>query len=85
MLWSDIGYPGGANINEIFAHFYNKTPDGVVNERWGQTSGFLKVLVFVPGIRQAIDWYAKRLWLQRAHEPARGASRLHYARVHDPV
>jgi len=64
VLWSDIGYPAGANINEIFAHFYNKTPDGVVNERWGQSSGLLKSLVFVPGIRQAIDWYAKKLWLQ---------------------
>jgi alpha-L-fucosidase len=69
VLWSDIGYPGGANVNEIFAHFYNKTPDGVVNERWGQTSRLTRSLVFVPGIRQAIDRYATRLWLEGHTSP----------------
>ena len=69
VLWSDIGYPNGVNINEIFAHFYNKTPDGVVNERWGQTSALMQSLVFVPGIRQAVSWYAKKLWLQGHTSP----------------
>jgi len=69
VLWSDIGYPNGVNINEIFAHFYNKTPDGVVNERWGQTDGFTRALVFIPGIRQAIASYATRLWLQGHTSP----------------
>jgi alpha-L-fucosidase len=69
VLWSDIGYPADTNINEIFAHFYNKRPDGVVNERWGQASKLLRSLVFVPGIRQAIDRYATRLWLQGHTSP----------------
>jgi alpha-L-fucosidase len=69
VLWSDIGYPNGVNINEIFAHFYNKTPDGVVNERWGQTDRFTRALVFIPGIRQAIASYATRLWLQGHTSP----------------
>jgi len=69
VLWSDIGYPGDTNVNEIFAHFYNKRPDGVVNERWGQASKLLRSLVFVPGIRQAIDRYATRLWLQGHTSP----------------
>jgi alpha-L-fucosidase len=69
VLWSDIGYPDGVNINEIFAYFYNKKPDGVVNERWGQTSRLLRTLAFVPGIRQAINWYAKRLWLRGQTSP----------------
>jgi alpha-L-fucosidase len=69
VLWSDIGYPDGVNINEIFAYFYNRTPDGVVNERWGQTSRLVRSLVFVPGIRQAIDRYAKNLWLQGHTSP----------------
>jgi alpha-L-fucosidase len=34
ILWSDMGYPPGTNVNEIFAYFYNKTSDGVVNDRW---------------------------------------------------
>ena len=69
VLWSDIGYPAGANLNELFAYFYNKTPDGVVNERWGQASGLLRYLCFVPGIRKAIDSYARKLWLQGQTSP----------------
>ncbi len=64
VLWSDIGYPVGANVNEIFAHFYNRMPDGVVNERWAQADWLLRTLVHIPGIRKVIDWYAARLWLQ---------------------
>jgi len=69
VLWSDIGYPDGVNINEIFAYFYNKTPDGVVNERWGQTNSLTRSLCVTPGVKQVISWYAKRLWLQGKTSP----------------
>jgi len=36
ILWNDIGYPPNTNVYEIFAYFYNKHPDGVVNDRWIQ-------------------------------------------------
>jgi len=36
ILWNDIGYPPKTNMNELFAYFYNKFPDGVVNDRWIQ-------------------------------------------------
>ncbi|MFX1456547.1 MAG: alpha-L-fucosidase [Promethearchaeota archaeon] len=36
ILWSDMGYPAGNNPYEIFADFYNKNPEGVVNDRWNQ-------------------------------------------------
>lgn len=36
ILWNDIGYPWGTNIYKIFAYFYNKIPDGVINDRWMQ-------------------------------------------------
>ncbi len=36
ILWNDIGYPPKTNVNELFANFYNKFPDGVVNDRWIQ-------------------------------------------------
>jgi alpha-L-fucosidase len=42
LLWSDIGYPPGYNINELFAYFYNKFPDGVVNDRWSQVPAYLR-------------------------------------------
>jgi len=34
ILWNDIGYPPNTNVYEIFACFYNKHPDGVINDRW---------------------------------------------------
>ncbi len=36
ILWGDIAYPPGVNLYELFAYFYNRTPEGVVNDRWGQ-------------------------------------------------
>ncbi len=36
ILWNDIAYPPNTNINEIFAYFYNKFPEGVINDRWRQ-------------------------------------------------
>ncbi|MHA1915500.1 MAG: alpha-L-fucosidase [Promethearchaeota archaeon] len=36
ILWSDMGYPADKNPLEIVAYFYNKLPDGVVNDRWNQ-------------------------------------------------
>jgi alpha-L-fucosidase len=36
ILWNDIGYPPNTNVYEIFAYFYNKHPDGIINDRWRQ-------------------------------------------------
>ena len=36
VLWGDIAYPPRTNLFDLFAHFYNTVPDGVVNDRWGQ-------------------------------------------------
>ncbi len=36
VLWNDIGYRPGANLAEVFAHYYNEVPDGVINDRWAQ-------------------------------------------------
>jgi alpha-L-fucosidase len=38
ILWNDIGYPPSVNLNELFSYFYNKFPDGVINNRWMQLS-----------------------------------------------
>ena len=42
VLWNDIGYPAGADVPELFAHYYNHVPDGVVNDRWRQLFPDLK-------------------------------------------
>jgi alpha-L-fucosidase len=36
ILWGDIGYPPGYALPELFAYFYNRQPEGVVNDRWLQ-------------------------------------------------
>ena len=39
VLWNDICWPGGGNLAELFADYYNAVPDGVINDRWLQPSG----------------------------------------------
>jgi alpha-L-fucosidase len=42
VLWNDIGYPAAADLPALFEHYYERVPDGVVNNRFdflGQTSG----------------------------------------------
>ncbi len=34
ILWNDIGYPRQAELAEIVADFYNRFPDGVINNRF---------------------------------------------------
>ncbi|MFX1451271.1 MAG: alpha-L-fucosidase [Promethearchaeota archaeon] len=38
ILWNDIGYPPETNVYELFAYFYNKIADGLINDRWTQTN-----------------------------------------------
>jgi len=34
ILWNDIAYPAKGHAYQLFAEFYNRIPDGVVNDRW---------------------------------------------------
>ena len=33
-LWNDIAWPSKQQVPELFAYYYNRVPDGVVNDRW---------------------------------------------------
>lgn len=37
ILWNDIAYPAAADINRLFADYYNHNPEGLVNNRFRQT------------------------------------------------
>ena len=43
VLWNDIEWPDAGKhdlpfgLAELFSHYYERVPDGVVNDRWGQT------------------------------------------------
>jgi len=39
VLWNDICWPAGSDLAALFADYYNAVPDGVVNDRWLQSSG----------------------------------------------
>lgn len=34
VLWNDIAWPSRHQVPELFAHYYARVPDGVVNDRW---------------------------------------------------
>ena len=36
ILWNDMGWPAESDPHELFAHYYDAVPDGVVNDRWIQ-------------------------------------------------
>ena len=39
ILWNDVCWPGGGNLAELFSYYYNTVPDGVINDRWLESSG----------------------------------------------
>jgi len=39
ILWNDIGYPAAADLKALFADYYNRVPEGLVNDRWPQFRG----------------------------------------------
>ena len=39
-MWNDIAFPGPVEkIEELFAYYYQRVPDGVVNDRWRMVLG----------------------------------------------
>lgn len=64
ILWNDIGYPPKTNVNEIFAYFYNKNPEGLINDRWLQLPKWLRRVakLYVP--RKILKWATKRAFLK---------------------
>ena len=51
VMWNDIGYPAAADLDGLFAHYYERVPDGVVNNRFDfmqQTSGMIHTDFITP-------------------------------------
>jgi alpha-L-fucosidase len=56
VMWGDVGYPFQADVPALFARYYNRVPDGVINDRFYQVDPApLKKLVRIPGMRWLID------------------------------
>ena len=67
VLWNDISWPADqAEMNRLFADYYNAVPDGVVNDRWVSSSprsNFLRT-------RKARDAMDERIKARIAKNPA---------------
>ncbi len=60
VLWNDIAWPTDLDaLFRLFADYYNKVPDGVVNDRWMHRSWYMRALSTGPG-KWALDALAKR-------------------------
>jgi alpha-L-fucosidase len=65
ILWSDIGYPPGYDLPKLWAHFYNRKPEGVINDRWVQVP---KIFFNRPG-RYFLSRILKRLEANELPKP----------------
>lgn len=60
VLWNDISWPGGGNLADLFASYYNAVPEGVINNRWRESNPDRNALA-TAGIRLA-GKAVQRLW-----------------------
>lgn len=44
VLWNDIAWPSKAAVPELFQYYYDRVPDGVVNDRWFAEDGLFNQL-----------------------------------------
>lgn len=60
VLWNDISWPSTwPQLQALFSYYFERVPDGVVNDRW-MTAPDLRRLLKVPGARRVIDSVGKR-------------------------
>jgi alpha-L-fucosidase len=66
VLWADIGYPSKGRLGELLPYYYDRVPDGVVNDRWGGVD-VLGDLAEIPGA----TWLMKLLarWMVAGADP----------------
>ncbi|MEZ5141241.1 MAG: alpha-L-fucosidase [Acidimicrobiales bacterium] len=64
VLWNDIAAPTPLDLRSLFGHYYERVPDGVVNDRWAQ--GALPDGPIVGAVGQAAvraaGWLVERAW-----------------------
>ncbi len=49
VLWNDIGYPAGADLVGLFRHYFERVPDGVVNNRFAPDHSLGLAALLHPG------------------------------------
>jgi len=68
VMWNDIGFPAAGNLRRLFADYYNRVPDGVINDRFMQ----IDLVHSAPGrvlrnrrvratVSRAVEWATARM------------------------
>ena len=61
VLWNDVAWPGSsANLRDLFTHYYEQVPDGLVNDRWMPWNPVLSRAVRTAPLRRLIDGASRR-------------------------
>jgi len=64
VLWNDMGYPGVADLVDLLAFYYNRVPEGVVNDRFNQVRsgepGSLRNRVTISMLKMLVSVFRKR-------------------------
>ncbi len=69
ILWNDIAYPPESNPYDLFAYFYNKIPDGVVNDRWVQIPKKWRPWLMLRPFRTLLNWLFKKATIKKGIVP----------------
>ncbi len=64
LLWSDIGYPAASRLNALFAYYYNKVTEGVVNDRWAQPHALARWIIERPRVRPLANRLGERMFVK---------------------
>ncbi|HOT80864.1 MAG TPA: alpha-L-fucosidase [Microthrixaceae bacterium] len=60
LLWNDIAWPAPrAPLEELFSYYFDRVPDGVVNDRWMPTTGVIRAAGH-PRLRPLVDGVMRR-------------------------
>ncbi len=59
ILWNDIAYPPKGNREKVIAYYYNKVPDGCINDRWVKYDKYSKYLYIKP-IRKLVNFAGRK-------------------------
>jgi alpha-L-fucosidase len=60
ILWNDIGYPPDGKDKELIAYYFNKVPDGLINDRWMKFTKTIRRGLKFPPFGALVSWLAKR-------------------------
>lgn len=78
ILWNDIGMPihHKGDLWELFSYFYNKHPDGVIDDRFSQIKKWMRIALKIPPIRWIFNSIAKK-YQEAEKEPPEERLKFH--------